>query len=298
MTDTQPTAIDAGAHRAARRGRWCILAAAVLWSAGGAFAKAPAFDRWPPEQTGLLLAFWRALFAGVALLPLVRRPRWHRLLLPSGLCFAAMNVAYQQAMQLTTGANAIWLQSTAPLWVFVLARLLRTEPPAGRNRGPLALGALGLGVIVCCELRAGAGSTSPLGVVYGLVSGVCYACVVLCLRGMRAENSAWLVVWNHLCTAALLAPWALRSDLLPTGSQWPLLAAFGVVQMGLPYVLFTRGLQSVSSPEAALLGLLEPLLLPLWLLPREQPAWWTVVGGGLILAGLLMRYLRRRPSAA
>src|SRR5207249_102153 len=84
--------------------RGWIVAAAVLWSVGGLFAKAPTFQDWPPDVRGPMLAFWRALFAGLLLLPLVRRPRWRPQLVPMGLCFAAMNLTYLTAMTLTTAA--------------------------------------------------------------------------------------------------------------------------------------------------------------------------------------------------
>ncbi|HPP54802.1 MAG TPA: DMT family transporter, partial [Thermoguttaceae bacterium] len=78
----------------------------------------------------------------------------------------------------------------------------------------------------------------------------------------------------------------------PTGTQFLVLAAFGTFQMAIPYRLFTWGLRTVSAQEALLLGLLEPVLMPLWvyLTGQETPQWWTVVGAGFILAGLVWRY--------
>jgi drug/metabolite transporter (DMT)-like permease len=73
---------------------------------------------------------------------------------------------------------------------------------------------------------------------------------------------------------------------------------FGILQMGLPYVLFARGLKSVPSHEASGIGLLEPVLLPVWVFlawrhaaDYAPPRWWTMVGGGLILVGLILRFL-------
>jgi drug/metabolite transporter (DMT)-like permease len=67
---------------------------------------------------------------------------------------------------------------------------------------------------------------------------------------------------------------------------------FGVVQMGLPYVLFAKALRSVSVQEAALVTLIEPVLNPLWvrLLWGETVGAATWAGGALILAGLAVRY--------
>ena len=104
--------------------RACIVLAALLWSTNGLFVKSHVFDDWSQDVRGTLLAFWRAFFAGMLLLPAVRRPRCDWRLVPMALAFTAMNVTFLQSMTLTTAANAIWLQSTAPLWVFFFSLTL------------------------------------------------------------------------------------------------------------------------------------------------------------------------------
>jgi drug/metabolite transporter (DMT)-like permease len=106
-------------------------------------------------------------------------------------------------------------------------------------------------------------------------------------------ESAWLIALNHLVTAIVLAPFAFGGSHFPSGIQWLLLAGLGMVQMGLPYVCFARGLRSIPGHEAAGIGLVEPILVPLWVFLAwgDKPAWWTLAGGGFILAGLAVRYL-------
>ncbi len=269
-------------------GRLCIAAATLMWSSSGFFAKNPIFDSWPAEQRGVLLAFWRALFAGMLILPAVRRPRWSIKLLPMAGCFVVMNATYLSAMSLTTAANAIWLQNTAPWWIFGISALVLLEPINRRDLFTLVPGALGVGLILLHEI----GGESHAGVVLGLVAALSYAGVVMFFRNMRGEDTIWLVSVNHLVTAAVLAPYVLWLGLWPGGWQWPLLAGFGFFQMALPYTLFGRGLRSISSQEAAAIGLLEPILSPLWafLVRGEKPAWWTTTGAVLILIGLVLRY--------
>ncbi|HTQ38011.1 MAG TPA: DMT family transporter [Pirellulales bacterium] len=281
-----PGATDAPAN--AFVNRLCIVAAAVMWSSSGFFAKNPAFDAWPSDQRGVLLAFWRALFAGLLILPAVRRPRWPIKLLPMIGSFAVMNVTYLSAMSLTTAANAIWLQNTAPWWIFGVSVLVLREPLNRRDLFTLLPGALGVGLILLHE----AGSESHIGVVCGLAAAVSYAGVIMSFRSLRGEDTFWLVSVNHLATAAILAPFVLWCGLWPSGWQWPLLVGFGFFQMALPYTLFGRGLRSISSQEAAAIALLEPILLPLWafLVRGEKPAWWTVAGAAMILLGLILRY--------
>ncbi len=277
-------------------GRAAIVLAAVLWSTSGLFAKSSLFADWPVEYRGPLMAFWRALFAALSLLPVVRRPRWRPAMAPMLIGFAVMNLTYMTAMAMTTAANAIWLQSTAPFWVLLFGWLVGLEPPRRGDLAALVFVACGVGLILCYELAA----PRSAGALYGLFAGVAYALVVVSLRALRAENSAWLVLINNLATVVLLGPYVAWLGYWPHGAQWWGLAAFGALQIGLPYLLFTWGLRTVSSHEATGLVLLEPVLLPVWVmavLGTETPAWWTVVGGGLILLGLTARYLLAETQA-
>ena len=268
-----------------RNARWLVLLAAVLWSTSGFFAKAPWFRGWP----GPTLAFWRAAFACLVLWPLVRQPRWNWRLIPMTLLFAAMNYAYLTAMATGTAANAIWLQMTAPLWVLVAGVAFFHERAAPRDWWLMLFVISGVGLILVYESR---GAELPA-VAWGLASGMFYAGIVLSLRQLRDQSAAWLAALNHLVTVICLAPLALGETPRPAGIQWWLLAGFGILQMGVPYVLFARGLKSIPGHEATAIGMVEPLLVPIWVLLAwgEQPAWWTMAGGGLILLGLMIRFV-------
>ncbi len=279
-------------------GRASVVAAALLWSSSGLFVKSHVFDDWPLDKRGILLAFWRALFAGLVLLPWVRRPRWNWRILPMTLSFTGMNICFLKSMTLTTAANAIWLQCTAPLWVFLWGCTLGRERAVRADAIPLCCGILGTGLILGNEFAGSSAAASTTGVLLGLAAGILYAGVVIGLRRLRGEDAAFLVAANHLVAAALLSPYYAAGGVHPSAGQLAAVAAFGMLQMGLPYLLFARGLRRVPGHEAALLALTEPVLMPLWvwLAWGEQPAWWTLAGGGLILAGLLVRYARREPE--
>jgi len=269
-------------------GRLSALGAAIMWSSSGFFVKSPVFLDWPSESRGVLLAFWRAAFALVLLLPLVRTPRWRPGLVPLMVSFAAMSGTFLTSMTLTTAANAIWLQMTAPFWVLVFGVLLG-ERVLRRDLLPLVAALAGVGLIVCYE----AGGKDIVGVVMGLLAGLAYGWVVLLLRRMKNENQAWLVAVCHVGAVLLLAPWAVASGVGPSWFQLLVLAGFGMLQMAVPYLLMARALRSISSHEAVAIGLLEPVLQPVWvyLAWGEQPAWWTIIGAGFILCGLAARYL-------
>ena len=273
-----------------------VLAAALLWSTGGFFVKAPNFDGWP----GPALAFWRVAFASLVLLPLVRRPAWSWKLVPMAGVFALMNYTYLTAMAQGSAANAIWLQSTAPVWVLLVGVLVFGERATRRDVLLVLFAAAGVAVILYYESHG----ESLAAVLWGLASGVFYGGVVLGLRQLRGMESTWLAAVNHGATAVVLAPFALGALVssqsntpLPAGMQWLLLALFGIFQMGLPYILFARGLRSIPGHEATGIGLIEPILVPVWVLLAwgDRPAWWTLVGGGLILIGLVVRYALPSP---
>ena len=279
-------------------GRLLVTTAAVLWSTSGLFAKAPIFDTWPESTRGLLLAFWRAAFAAMALIWLVRRVQWRWTLVPMTLVFALMNISYLSALVLVESSVAIWLQNTAPAWVFAVGVLLLGERYVRRDISMLILAACGMSIILFFQLRA---ADSTWGVLLGVLAGITFAGVVLFLRAHRDFDSAWLIFLNHLVTAILLAPAVVVLKTYPTGLQWVYLALFGILQMGIPYWLFARSVQYIAGHEASGLALLEPLLVPLWvfLVWRSHPGYEpplvsTIIGGGLILAGLAIRYCRVR----
>ncbi len=276
-------------------GQLYVLVAALMWSSGGFFAKAPAFDAWDVNTRGILLAFWRALFAGLILLPFIRQRRWSWMLIPMVTSFTLMNVTFLSSMSLSEASVAIWLQNTAPVWVFLGGVIWLRERVQLRDGLMLAFCLTGVGVILAFELRG----ERPLGVWFGLASGVCYAGVVLALRGLKDYDAFWLVSLNQFATALVLAPVVLSAEVQVTGTQILMLAAFGVFQMGIPYVLFSRGLRSLPGHEASCITLLEPFLLPLWVflawgqaVNYQAPTKWTLWGAALILVGLLVRYLR------
>ncbi|HXT59139.1 MAG TPA: DMT family transporter [Pirellulales bacterium] len=283
-------------------GRLCILLATVLWSSSGLFVKADLFGDWPEHLRGTLFSFWRALFAGLLLLPAVRRPRWDWKLLPLAFCFTAMSVCVLQSMTLTTAANAIWLENTAPLWVCLCGALLWRDGFERRDLFPLLCGSLGIATILSFELGSPDAAGQRFGVLLGVASGVLYAGIIVCLRQLRALNGAWLVAVIHVAAALALAPFCLAAAVWPHGDQWPALVGFGLFQTGLPYLLYAHGVREITSQEAAGIGLLEPVMSPLWvfLCYGEKTAWWTMVGGGLILAGLAARYVKvgNRPPPA
>lgn len=270
------------------RGRWCVLAAAVLWSTGGAISKALELD-------ALTIAFYRGLFAGLALLPFVPRRDWvlRPGLWPLGAAFGAMVACFLGSVKTTTSANAIFLQCSAVFWVVPLSAISLGERPDRRARVGIAIAVLGIILIVGWGYDGRPNEWQ--GIALGLASGIIMACVSVSLRGLRGLNPIWLSGVLNLLGTLALGLWAVLSGqgiATPTGWQLLILMAFGTFQLAIPYALYARGLREIGAPEAGLLGLIEPVLNPIWvvLFVGERPAGPSVVGGLFLLAGPAYRY--------
>jgi drug/metabolite transporter, DME family len=263
------------------RGSAFILVACILWSTSGAFSKFIALS-------GPLMSFWRALFAALVLLPFLKRGKlkFRPLMMGMVLCFATMNVAFISAMTLTTAANVIFLQYTAPLFI-ALASPLFGERFDSRNRVPLLIGLVGVSILMWGS------DLHDLGVWLALLSGVAYAGVALFLRLFRDEDAIFLTFLNHAGSACSVGAvlFLLNFPLVVPSSTLGLLFVFGAVQMALPYLLFAHGLKSVSAQQAGILTLLEPLLNPLvtFFVVGEIPSAQTWLGGVFLLSGLTLQ---------
>ncbi len=275
------------------RGRLLVAAAAISWSLSGFFLKAPAIQAIDPEARGLLVACWRSLFAagGMALFVDWKQVRWRPGLLPLVGFFAAMNLLYVQAMTSSTDAgNVIFLQYLAPFWVLLGSAFWLNERLERANVASIACGLAGVAVIGSAVI----GNSQATGAILAVGAGVTYAGVIICLRYLRDEDPGWLVFLCFFCSGLVLLPFVLTQERQLEGDEWVWVGALGTVQMALAYGLFANGVRHIKAQEASLISLIEPVLNPIWVLL----AWGavidqhTIVGGGLILLGLVVRYAR------
>ena len=267
-----------------RRARLSLLLAAVLWSLAGIFIK---FLSLPP----LTIVFYRSLFASLFFAFFVRRsiavPRVA--LLVSAIAYTAAISAFVSANKITTAANAIALQYTAPMFVFMIVHYLFGEKITGASWIALALGMLGIAVICA----GSAGQPDAAGVMIALLSGLLFSIYMVSLRFLKQFNPGTLTFLNNLVCCLILLP-LVGSELSLTLKEGWIVAVMGVVQLGIPYWLFSKGLEQISVQEASLIVLIEPVLNPLWvgLIVGELPSGATLIGGLCIVGSLAFRYLR------
>jgi drug/metabolite transporter (DMT)-like permease len=277
-----------------------LLACAALWSLNGPLIKLLDRAQVPP----VTIACYRSLLGGLVFLPLALRglgtfrrvsPVWP---IASLATFTLMTASFVIATTKTAAANAIILQYTSSIWVFLLAPLLLGERP-GRAEGLVLLVAMaGVGVIF-----AGNPDTDPAGLIVALISGLGYGSLTVVLRALRPVSPTAVAALNALGSGVvLLIPVAVRGAFWLTAYQWSLMLVLALVQFTLPYVLFSWALQHIEAHRAALILLLEAILNPLWtfLLVGEAPPIATFLGGPLILAGvagwLLLAWRRDRAT--
>jgi drug/metabolite transporter (DMT)-like permease len=265
-----------------RSGPWLILAAAALWSTAGAAIKLCTLNAWQISLGRSLVA------AGVLWLFLPgARARPSRGVWAVAAAYAVTVVLFTVANKLTTSANAIFLQDTAPLYVLLLSPLLLAERPSRGELWSVPLFLLGLLLFFRDRLTPGQVS----GNLIALASGVSFALCILGLRRLGGGNAPALLLGNLLAAAGSF-PGALGGTPL-TLPDLGIVLFLGVFQLGLSYALFARGLRHTPATEASLLALLEPVLNPVWtfFLAGERPGPWALAGGGLVLLGTLWRTL-------
>ncbi len=280
------------------RARLAVLGAALLFSTGGAAIKGTTLD-------GFQVAGFRSGVAALVLvlaLPAARRG-FRVDLLPAAFAYAATLVCFVTATKLTTAAAAIFLQSTAPLWVLVLAPWLLAEPLRRRDLPFLVAVAAGLALVFVGSRDVAATAPRPLvGNLVALASGLFYALLMILMRrlarGGNGDGSLPATVLGNLIACLVCLPLALPV-VDSTTADWAAILYLGTIQIGLAYLLFMRGLARLPALEVSLLVLLEPVLNPLWTwwLHGERPSALAIGGGAVLLGAITVRELAERRVA-
>lgn len=223
-------------------------------------------------------------------------------MVPAALAYAGTLLTYSLATKLTTAANAIFLQSAAPLYLLLIGPWWLKEPV--RRRDLIFGTAVGLGMALLMGKTEAATATAPdpaAGNLLGLASGVFWAFTVASLRWLGRAGGASLasVAAGNLIAFLVALPAALPVAQIP-GRDVAVLLYIGVIQIGLAYVCLTRALRKVEAFEASAVLLVEPALNPIWtwLLHGERPGALSLAGGAVIVAAIGAKaFADRQPRA-
>ncbi len=278
-----------------------ILGAALLFSTGGAAIKACTLNNWQ-------LASFRSGIAALALLIVLPASRrfWQPRTLLVGLAYASTMVLYVSANKLTTAANTIFLQSTAPMYLLLLGPWLLRERVRRRDLIFTLSLAAGMGLFFVGFEPPQETAPAPLaGNVLGATAGLMWALTLVGLRwlgrrgGVEAASAEASVVAGNLIACLVCLPLALPV-VSSVATDWVLVTYLGLFQIGLAYILLTRGVRHVPALEMSLLILLEPVLNALWawLVHGERPGSWALAGCAVILISTVAYTIQRRRDAA
>jgi drug/metabolite transporter (DMT)-like permease len=265
-----------------------ILAAALLFSTGGAAVKLCSLNAWQ-------VASLRSGIAAMALLVFLPQARrgWSWRTWTVSIAYAATMILYVLANKLTTAANAIFLQSTAPLYILLLGPVLLSERVERRQIPFMIVLAAGLSLFFVGVQPASATAPDPLrGNLLGALAGLSWGLAIMGLRwlgrdredGAPAASAAAAVACGNVVACAITLPQALPIEHVLI-SDWVTVAYLGIIQIALAYVFLVRGVRRVGALEVSLLLLLEPVLNPVWawIVHGERPSAWALLGGAIIV---------------
>jgi drug/metabolite transporter (DMT)-like permease len=263
-----------------RRAVLFLVLTSALWSLGGVLIKQV---DWNP----LAIAGGRSAVAAATIWLLTgrRRPALGPLQLLTALFYAGTVISFVAANKLTTAANAIFLQFTAPVYIALLGAWFLREHPTRLDWALIAVTLGGIALFFVEQLSL----AGRWGNVCALASGVCWAGLVVLLRRQKDASPVDSVLLGNVLTALVCVPFAVNSE--PGQGDWVWLVVLGVVQLGFPYFLYATAIKHVRALEASLIGSIEPVLNPVWVLLfiGEKPTPWAMAGGLVVVVAATVR---------
>ena len=260
-----------------KKGIYLLVLTSILWSFSGVCTK---FISW----NGFAVAGIRGLIAALLLLIVNRRPRLPR----SGFQVAAifsyvgLVVLLILSTKLTTAANAILLQYTAPIYSAILGYFVLKEPVTRHDITVIVLVLIGLAVFLYDGLADG----RMAGNLIALLPGVCYGAMNVFMRKCDKDAPADNIFWGNLLAFVLMLPFMGRPEI--TAVNIGIILFMGIFQLGLAYILYSIAIPHVPALEATIITVLEPILNPVWvmLFYGEKPGIRTIIGGAIVLLAI------------
>ena len=254
-----------------------ILLAAVLWSTSGVLVKV--ID-WQP----MAILAGRSLFASLIFLVYLRRipTKWTRWKILAAAASIMTQFLFVTSTKLTTAANAIFLQYTAPIYIVLLAFWFLHEKPSRADWGSMFIIFLGLLLFFGDKLS----TNGFYGNILAVLSGVTSALMIVSFRAQKDGAPEESVLIASLIMALFGFPFVLEEAW--TVTNWLIIAFLGLFQIGLAFVFFTKAIKHVPALEANLVGTLEPVLNPVWvfLFLGESMGSFALFGGLIVLGGV------------
>ncbi|MGQ9632480.1 MAG: DMT family transporter [bacterium] len=259
-----------------------LVVTAVLWSLGGLLIK---LVSWNP----IAIAGARSAISALLLLAFLRRPRftWSFAQIGGAVAYAVTVILFVVSNKLTTAANAILLQYTAPIYTAIFGVWLLGERTSWRDWATIVSTVGGIALFFLDDLTPG----GFWGNVCAITSGVAFGLLPIFMRKQRAHSPLESILLGNTLAAVFGLPFMFES--MPNATSWGGLALLGTIQLGLPYILYSIAIKHVTALEAMLITAIEPILNPLWvfLLIGEVPGPFALLGGIVVLASITARLI-------
>ncbi len=261
------------------KGPILIAITAILWSFGGLLIKLIPWD-------AMTIIGLRAVFAAVIIAIYMRRPKieFSLSVILGAVCMSGTTILFVFANKLTTAANAIVLQYTAPIFVIILSALFLKKRAKAPDLIAVLIVFFGIALFFFDKLKGSA----MLGNILALLSGITFAGVFM-MNQMPKAKPEQAILLGHLINITIGLPFVLRNvTFAPV--PWLAITLLGIFQLGLAYVLFSIGIKLTPAVSASLIASLEPLLNPIWvfMLTGEKPGFWALVGGAVVLITVII----------
>lgn len=257
-----------------------LAVTATMWSLGGLLIKSV-------NTHPLAISGTRSAISCLIILLYVKKPKfnWSIPQIAAGVAYASMVICFVVSNKFTTAANAILLQYTAPIFVALLSALMLREKPKTIDWVTIAV-VLGGMVLFFLESIDTKGLT---GDIFGLLSGISYALFTIFMRMQKNGSPVESVILGNAITAVVGLPFLFTA--LPDSKGWLCLVILGVVQLGIPYILYSKAIKDATALEASLITMIEPVLNPIWviLILGEIPGVLSIIGGIIVIATVAIR---------
>ena len=267
-----------------------VVLAVLLWSTGGLFIKATTLDAFAVNAG-------RSFFAAVtvAVFTYKKGLKLDRFTLLNSFFYAATLTCFVYANKTTTAANAIFLQYTAPVYILILAPFILKEKFRFSDLITVAVCLAGMSLFFLEPQNAENKLATNVfwGNVAALASGAFFGLYFIFLRHPKSlqKNPALSVFYGNIIIVLLMLPLILNNPPNAVSAKDVSAILFlGIFQIGIAYILFTKGIaEGVRSLDASIIGFIEPLLNPVWvfLFLGERPSVWAILGGAIIIAAVI-----------
>jgi drug/metabolite transporter (DMT)-like permease len=265
------------------KGILAVFLTAILWSSGGLFIKLISLN-------AMQLSFFRCLIAAIVFALLFRK----KLLVVNGFTF--INAAFYAivlstfviATKTTTAANAIFLQSTAPIYVLIFEPIINKTKQQRINVITIAVCFIGMIFFFLGEISPG----HLEGNLIALLSGIMFAAFFLGMRKNGKEFQQSSIFYGNILVSIICIPFLFDMKQLSFDDIW-MVTFLGVFQIAFAYALFSYGLKRILAVEASIISMFEPVLNPVWVLIGygEMPSFFAAIGGGIIIVAVFVKTL-------